>query len=54
MYAIGSEIVVDKVYDYARLEDAIADLCQRFGLGDSLAMPRRREYVSNRPHYSSY
>lgn len=54
MYAIGNRIVLDKVYDYARLDEAIADLCQRFGLDRGLDMPRRREYVSNRPHYSSY
>lgn len=54
MYAIGNRIVLDKVYDYARLDEAIADLGQRVGLNSGLDMPRRREYVSNRPHYSTY
>ena len=54
MYAIGNSVVVSQVYDYGQLGDAITDLCQRFGLGDGLAMPRRREYVAGRPHYSTY
>ena len=54
VYAIGDEIVADKVYDYARLDEAVADLCKRFDISDGLDMPRRRQYVANRPHYSTY
>ena len=41
-------------YDYAQLDEAVADLCTRFGFTDGLEMPRRRQYVAGRPHYSSY
>lgn len=54
VYAIGDEVVVDRVYDYAQLDEAVADLCTRFGFTDGLEMPRRRQYVAGRPHYSSY
>ena len=53
MYAIGGNVVLDKVYDYDHLDEALGDLARRFGI-DGFDMPRRREYVSNRPHYSTY
>ena len=54
IYAIGNEIVADKVYDYGHLDEAVADLCRRFALGESLPMPRRRRYVEERAHYSAF
>ncbi len=54
MYAIGDRIVVNKVYDYANLNQAVDELRERFSIANGLTMPRRRQYREGRPHYSAY
>jgi hypothetical protein len=54
IYAIGREIVADRVMRYERLPEAIDELVTTLGIPGPLDMPRLRSYTTDRPHYSSY
>jgi hypothetical protein len=54
VYAIGREIVADRVLRYERLDEEIDELITTLGLPGSLDMPRLRSYATDRPHYSTY
>lgn len=54
IYAIGDEIVADKILHYHRFEQDLAELWDEIGM-EPLDLPRRRsEYREERPHYSTY
>jgi len=54
MYAIGREIVADRVIRYERLAEEIDELVTTLGIPGSFDMPRERKYTTDRPHYSTY
>jgi hypothetical protein len=54
IYAIGRDIVADRVIRYERLDEEIGELIATLGLPDLGDMPRLRSYVKDRPHYSTY
>jgi sulfotransferase famil protein len=54
VYAIGPEIVADRVLRYERLDEEIDELVTTLGLPGPLDMPRLRSYATDRPHYSTY
>jgi hypothetical protein len=54
VYAIGREIVADRVLRYERLDEEIDELVTTLGLPGPLDMPRLRSYATERPHYSTY
>ena len=53
-YAIGRDIVVDRVIRYERLADEIGDLVATLGLPGPLDLPILRKYTKDRPHYATY
>jgi hypothetical protein len=53
-YAIGREIVVDRVLRYERLGEDISELFTTLGIPGTLDLPRLRKYTADRPHYSTY
>jgi hypothetical protein len=54
IYAIGNDIVADRVLRYEHLADDIDALVAELGLPGIPEMPRLRSYASDRPHYSTY
>jgi hypothetical protein len=54
IYAIGSEIVADRILRYETLEEDITKLLADLGIGSHLQMPRLRSYNPDRPHYSAF
>ena len=54
IYAIGDEIVADRVLRYEDLDNEIASLSNDLGIDMKLDMPRMRSYAPDRPHYSTY
>jgi hypothetical protein len=54
VYAIGREIVADRVLRYERLAEEIGELVTTLGLPGPVPMPRLRRYTTDRPHYSTY
>jgi len=54
IYAIGREIVADRIMRYERLAEEIDELVTTLGIPGPLDMPRLRSYTTDRPHYSSY
>jgi hypothetical protein len=54
IYAIGNDIVADRVLRYEHLADEINALVAELGLPGIAEMPRLRSYASDRPHYSTY
>ena len=54
IYAIGSEIVADRVLRYEHLAEDLAALLEELGVEEPVRMPRMRQYAPGRPHYSSY
>jgi hypothetical protein len=54
IYAIGREIVADRVLRYERLDEEIGELIAMLGIPKPLDMPRLRKYTADRPHYSTY
>jgi len=54
IYAIGGEVVADRVLRYERLEEDLAALMGELGIAESLDLPRLRAYNPFRPHYSTY
>lgn len=54
IYAIGDEIVADRVLRYETLADDIAALWADLGLDAPTELPRKRAYRSDRPHYSTF
>lgn len=54
IYAIGKEIVADRVLRYENLSEEIDELVKLIGLPAPIEMPRLRSYSSERPHYSTY
>lgn len=54
IYAIGGEIVVDKMMRYETLDRDVAELYEKLGVTAPAQMPRLRAYSPNRPHYSNY
>jgi hypothetical protein len=53
-YAIGREIVADRIIRYERLEDDIGELFAMLGIPGPIELPRLRKYTADRPHYSTY
>lgn len=53
-YAIGQEIVADRVIRYERLDEEIAEVFTMLGIPGPIDMPRLRSYRPGRPHYSTY
>lgn len=53
-YAIGRDIVADRVIRYERLAEEIDDLVATLGLPGPLDLPRLRSYQPGRSHYSTY
>jgi hypothetical protein len=54
IYAIGNEIVADRVIRYERLAEEIDEVFRTLGIPDPVALPRLRSYAKERPHYSTY
>ena len=54
IYAIGREIVADRVMRYERLTEEIDALFTTLGIPLPGDMPRLRSYTTDRPHYSTY
>lgn len=54
IYAIGQDIVADRVIRYERLAEEIGELVTMLGIPNPVDMPRLREYTTERPHYSTY
>ncbi len=54
IYAIGNEIVVDRVLRYETLDRDIHELLKHLGLAEEIELPRLRAYNSDRDHYSTY
>ena len=54
IYAIGNEIVADRVIRYEQLEEEIEGLVATLGLPGPLELPVLRKYTADRPHYSTY
>lgn len=53
-YAIGRDIVADRVIRYERLAEEIGELVTTLGLPGPLDLPRLRSYTPGRAHYSTY
>jgi hypothetical protein len=53
-YAIGGEIVADRILRYERLDEEIDELFKTLGIPGPIVMPRLRKYTADRPHYSTY
>lgn len=53
IYAIGKDIVADRIISYERLEEGIDELVATLGLPTLGNMPRLRRYTAVRPHYSA-
>ncbi len=54
IYAIGREIVADRVLRYERLAEEIDQLVTTLGIPGPLDMPRLRKYRKDKRHYSTY
>jgi hypothetical protein len=54
IYAIGKEIVADRVIRYERLPQEIDQLFTKLGIPIRADLPRLRSYAPDRPHYSTY
>jgi hypothetical protein len=54
IYAIGGEIVADRVLRYERLAEDVEALRRELGIPEPLEMPRARAYAPDRPHYATY
>lgn len=54
IYAIGREVVADRVLRYERLDEDLSQLFADLKIDAPIDLPRLRSYVSDRPHYSSY
>ena len=54
IYAIGTDIVADRVLRYENLDQEIAELFDHLGIDASIQMPRLRAYNPDREHYSKY
>jgi Sulfotransferase family len=53
-YAIGRDIVADRIIRYERLAEEIAELGATLGFPGPLDLPVLRRYTTDRPHYSTY
>lgn len=54
IYAIGNEIVVDRIIRYETLAQDVAEIARILGIDLGERLPRMREYGPRRPHYSLY
>jgi Sulfotransferase family len=54
IYAIGRDIVADRVLRYERLTEEIDELFATLGIPSRVDVPRLRSYTAERPHYSTY
>jgi hypothetical protein len=54
IYAIGGDIVADRVLRYERLDKEIAELFATLGIPGPLEIPRLRSYTKDRAHYSAH
>jgi len=54
IYAIGNEVVVDRVLRYENLNNEITSTLHDLGIDIEIEMPRMRSYAPGRPHYSTY
>ena len=54
IYAIGKEIVADRILRFETLDDDLRQLARDLGIG-KLDLPKKRShYRTERPHYSTY
>jgi hypothetical protein len=53
-YAIGRDIVADRIIRYERLDEEIGELAATLGIPGPVVMPRLRQYTADRPHYATY
>jgi hypothetical protein len=53
IYAIGKDIVADRIIPYERLHEGIDELATTLGIPSLGDMPRLRRYTPDRPHYST-
>jgi hypothetical protein len=56
LYTINDQVVVDRVYRYERLPEALDDLSSRLGFTDRLELPRAKGSYrqANRPYWEAY
>jgi len=54
IYAIGDEIVADRVLRYECLGDDLLELSRDLGFSAPLRLPKLRQYSADRPHYSTF
>ena len=54
IYAIGGEVVADRVLPYERLSEELPALMRELGVEEEIALPRMRAYDPDRPHYSTF
>ena len=54
IYAIGGQVVADRVLRYEHLAEDVEALRRDLGIPAPLDLPRMRAYAPDRPHYSSY
>jgi hypothetical protein len=54
IYAIGPEIVADRVIRYERLAEEIDQTIRMLGIPGQIAMPRLRRHRADQRHYSIY
>lgn len=54
IYAIGSEIVADRVLRYETLAEELAGLFDDLGIEEEVRLPRLRQYRPDRRHYAAY
>lgn len=54
VYAIGRDIVADRIIAYERLAEGIEELFTTLGIPALPDLPTLRRYTKDRPHYSTY
>jgi hypothetical protein len=54
IYAIGENVVADRVLRYERLEDDLAELSETLEFPAPLTLPKLRNYTGERAHYATF
>ncbi len=54
IYAIGGQVVADRVLRYEHLEDELGELSDALGFPARLSLPKLRNYTGKRDHYTTY
>lgn len=53
-YAIGKNVVVDKIIKYENLNEELERVFDKLKLPKPIELPKLRQYKAQRPHYSTY